>query len=250
MTWPLDCPKEPWIQFRFYDMEYKMILSANQPYFAPFPGFFYKAYLSDIFVILDSVQFPQGTTWITRNRFKNDQGTLWMTVPVRKKGLGLQNINEVRIYHEGRWAKKHIQSLKSAYAKTPYIKDHINFIEDLFSARFKRITDLNIEIIQFLLKRLHIQTKLVLLSELDIQSKGDRLLIEICKQMGGKKFMAQQAAGKYLNTDLFQREGIELKFFKPPSLIYPQLWGSFIPNLSTLDLVFNCGPKSRDILRI
>jgi hypothetical protein len=225
-----------------------MIISANQPYFAPFPGFFYKAYLSDIFVILDKVQFPQGTTWITRNRFKNDQGTLWMTVPVRKKGLGLQNINEVRIYHEGHWTKKHIQSIKNSYAKAPYIKDHINFVEDIFSSRFKRITDLNLKIIQYLLKLLKIKTKLILLSELDIESKGDKLLIEICKQMRGTRFLAQSAAGKYLNADLFQREGIELKFFRPPSLVYPQLWGSFIPSLSTLDLVFKCGPKARDIL--
>jgi hypothetical protein len=68
-----------------------MIVSANQPYFFPYPGFFYKAHHSDIFVILDTVQFPRGTTWITRNRFKNHQGSLWMTLPVRKKGLGLQN---------------------------------------------------------------------------------------------------------------------------------------------------------------
>ena len=74
-----------------------MILTTNQPYFAPFPGFFYKAHLSDIFVLLDAVQFPRGTTWISRNRFKNDRGTLWMTIPVWKKGLGLQNIDAVGI---------------------------------------------------------------------------------------------------------------------------------------------------------
>ncbi|MBT8369996.1 MAG: WbqC family protein, partial [Deltaproteobacteria bacterium] len=77
-----------------------MIVSTHRPYFAPFPGFFQKAHLCDIFVILDNVQFPRGTTWITRNRFKNDQGTLWMTIPVWKKGLGLQSIDDVRICHE------------------------------------------------------------------------------------------------------------------------------------------------------
>ena len=70
-----------------------MIVSANQPYLLPFPGFFHKAYLSDVLVILDGVQFPRRTTWISRNRFKDSQGTLWMTVPVWKKGLGLQKIN-------------------------------------------------------------------------------------------------------------------------------------------------------------
>jgi hypothetical protein len=66
-----------------------MIVSANQPLFAPFPGFFSKAYLSDTMVILDDVQFPRGFTWITRNRFKNDGGPLWITILVWRKSLGL-----------------------------------------------------------------------------------------------------------------------------------------------------------------
>jgi hypothetical protein len=72
-----------------------MVISTSRPYFAPFPGFFSRIYHCDVFIILDNVQFPRGTTWITRNRFKNDQGILWMTVPVWKKGLGLQKINDV-----------------------------------------------------------------------------------------------------------------------------------------------------------
>jgi hypothetical protein len=74
------------------------------------------------------------------------------------------------------------------------------------------------------------------------------MLIEICKKFGASQFLNQHAAKKYLNEGLFQEAGIELKYFKPPALIYPQLWGSFIPNLSTFDILFNCGPKARDIL--
>lgn len=36
--------------------------SAARPYFAPYTGFFLLAGLCDVFVILDNVQFPQGTT--------------------------------------------------------------------------------------------------------------------------------------------------------------------------------------------
>ena len=225
-----------------------MILSANQPYFSPFPGFFYKAHQSDIFVILDQVQFPLGTTWLSRNRFKNDQGTLWMTVPVWKKGLGLQRIDEVKICHEGRWAKKHLESLKSAYGKAPYFRDHLEFVEEMFSPSVERLLDLNMEIIRYLIGQLHIDTKIVLLSELRIEARGDQMLIEICKKLGASHFLAQHATKKYLNEGLFEEAGIKLKYFKPPSLIYPQLWGGFIPNLSTFDLLFNCGPKACDIL--
>lgn len=225
-----------------------MILSANQPYFAPYPGFFFKALLSDVFVILDEVQFPRGTTWISRNRFKNHQGTLWLTIPVWKKGLGLQKISEVRIYHEGHWAGKHLLSLQTAYARSPYLEDHMDFLERMFSGEFERLADLNIAVIRHAMKHLGIDTKVVLLSDLGIEEKGSGLLIEICRQMGADRFLAQGAAGKYLDADLFQRSGITLEFFRPPSPVYPQLWGDFISNLSAFDLLFNCGPRAGNIL--
>ena len=171
-----------------------------------------------------------------------------MTVPVWKKGLGLQRIDEVKICHEGRWAKKHLESLKSAYGKAPYFRDHLEFVEEMFSPSVERLLDLNMEIIRYLIGQLHIDTKIVLLSELRIEARGDQMLIEICKKLGASHFLAQHATKKYLNEGLFEEAGIKLKYFKPPSLIYPQLWGSFIPNLSTFDLLFNCGPKARDIL--
>ena len=114
-----------------------MIISASRPYFAPFPGFFSRLHLADVCVILDSVQFPRGTTWITRNRFKNDQGTLWMTIPVWKKGLGLQNIDEVRICREGSWPRKYPASLKQAYAHAPYLHEHLQFIENYIFSRLR-----------------------------------------------------------------------------------------------------------------
>ena len=227
-----------------------MILSATQPYFAPYPGFFYKARLSDVFVILDEVQFPRGTTWISRNRFKNHQGTLWITIPVWKKGLGLQKINDVRIAYEGRWARKHLESLKTAYAHAPYFPEHLDLIRHLFLEDFERLADLNLAVIRYMFRYLGIDTKVVLLCDLGIEEKGDQRLVEICRRTGADRFLAQGGARKVLDGDLFQRSGITLDFFRPPTPVYPQLWGDFIPNLSALDLFFNCGPKASDIITV
>jgi hypothetical protein len=225
-----------------------MIVSAYQPYFAPFAGFFAKALRSDVLVLMDAVQFPRGTTWLTRNRFKNDQGTLWITVPVWKKGLGLQMINEVRICHEGRWAKKHLASLKIAYANAPFFKDHQNFLEDVFSEHFKKLIDLNLNIIRHLMKYMGIPARLMQLSELGIEAHEPQLSVEVCKRLGASHFLAQHSARKHLDEQAFQKAGIEIKFFSPRPNVYPQLWGPFITNLSTFDLLFNCGPKAIDIL--
>lgn len=225
-----------------------MIISANQPYFCPFPGFFYKALLSDALVILDEVQFPQGATWINRNRFKNDQGPLWLTIPVWKKGLGLQNINRVEICYEGRWPRKRLESLRSAYGNSPYLADHLPWVEEMLASRFAKLLDLNMAIISYLMNFLQIKTRLVLLSELAAPGRGTRLLIEICRAMGASTFLVQSQAQKYLDAGLFQEEGIELRAFKYQAPVYPQLWGDFLANLSAFDLVFNCGPQARKIL--
>jgi hypothetical protein len=225
-----------------------MIISTSRPYFAPFPGFFYQANRCDIFVILDTVQFPRRTTWISRNRFKNDQGTLWMTIPVWKKGLGLQRIDEVRICHEGRQAQKHLLSLNQAYAHAPYFPEHLQFTETLFSAGFDRLIDFNMAIIDHLMLNLGVVTEIRRLSELNIKTGGDRLLIELCRFFNASTYLAPTAAGKHLDAELFEKSGIELRYVRFPTWIYPQMWGDFIPDLSTFDLLFNCGPKAREIM--
>lgn len=226
-----------------------MIISINRPYFAPYPDFFRKASLSDVLVLLDRVQFPRGTTWITRNRFKNDRGTLWVTVPVFKKHLGLQSIDEVRIHHGSRWSRKFLLSLQSAYAHAPYFNQHRPFLEELLSARCDKILDLNVKIIRYLLDCLEIGTPVRLQSDLQAQGKGDELLVDVCRRAGAHTYLAQREVQKFIDGKRFEKAGIHLTFLKAATPVYPQLWGEFIFNLSAFDMLFNCGPKAKDILR-
>ncbi len=225
------------------------IVSAQQPFFVPYAGFFQKALQSNILVLMDSVQFPHGTTWLTRNRFKNDQGTLWLTIPVWKKGRGLQRISDVEICHEGRWANKHLASLRTAYANAPFFKDHNDFIGQLFSPNYGKLVDLNERAIRYIFEQLEIPTRLIRLSQLGIEAREPSLSIEVCKALKATHFLAQNSARKYLDMKGFKKQRIELIFFNPRPLVYPQLWGEFLPNLSVLDLIFNCGPRSAEIIK-
>ncbi|CAD7841979.1 MAG: hypothetical protein [Olavius algarvensis Delta 4 endosymbiont] len=225
-----------------------MIVATNQPYFAPYPGFFLKAHLADCFVILDAVQFPRRTTWITRNRFKNDQGTLWVTIPVLKKGLGFQKIRDVRICYAENWPQRLQRTFEHAYARAPYLYDFVGVMETVLSARPVWLLDLNLEILQALLDYLAIDTRVVLMSELGSAGKGTALIIDICKALGADRFLVQSSARAYYDSSAFSAEGLELIYFSKPRYIYPQLWGDFIENLSVLDLLFNCGPKTREII--
>jgi hypothetical protein len=103
-------------------------------------------------------------------------------------------------------------------------------------------------IIGHLMLYLGVDTEVRRLSELNIKTGGDHLPIEICRFFNASTYLAPAAAGKHLNADLFEKAGIELRYAKARSCIYPQLWGDFIPDLSAFDLLFNCGPKAREII--
>ena len=225
-----------------------MLVTITRPYFAPFPGFFFRARLSDLVVILDQVQFPLRTTWITRNRFKNDQGVLWLTIPVWKKGRGLQSIDDVKICHEGRWGCKFSASLERAYADAPYFKEHSDFIDRVFSLKYERILDLNMEIIRYLFRCLDIDTPIVHQSELGVGESGNRLLLEICRLSSATVFLVPDYSLKHIDASLFERNGIEFKTVSYQARAYPQLWGDFLSNLSVFDMIFNCGEKAQELM--
>jgi len=226
-----------------------MIITTHQPIFLPWPGFFYKAMKADYMVLLDNVQYPRGRGWINRNRLKCDKGELWLTVPVHKKGRGLQLIRDVEIFDKVNWIKKHLQSIRHNYTYAPYFREYYPAVEKIYTQKHSKLLPLNLEFIRFLWDALFLPGRLLLQSELGITGKGTELLINICRYLQADTYLVFTPARKHLNVEDMRKHGINTIFipFHPP--IYPQLWGDFIYNLSTLDLLLNCGNnKSRKII--
>jgi hypothetical protein len=89
-----------------------------------------------------------------------------------------------------------------------------------------------------------------MMSALGISARGTPLLVELCQKLGASSYLAQAGAKAYLKKEMFDETGIQLQYFKPAAMVYPQLWGDFIPDLSCLDVILNCGEKARDIVRV
>lgn len=72
-------------------------VAIHQPNYLPWLGFFDKMSRSDVFVILDDVQFPKGApgTWISRARIAMNGQRRWLSVPIRRSS-GLQIIEAVQ----------------------------------------------------------------------------------------------------------------------------------------------------------
>jgi hypothetical protein len=225
-----------------------MIIACQQPYFMPWPGFFAKALQADLMVLLDDVQFPLGSSWVSRNRIKTKDGQLWLSVPVLRKYRSYQKIRQVEIFNERGWGQKFSQRLAFAYHHAPYFEDHRPFFDTIFTKHWTRLVDLNLAILDYLRNELALQTPFQLSSELGVASTGSRLLVEICQKTKADVYLSSTSGRKYIDESIFRPAGIEVSYFAYHSPTYPQLWGPFLPNLSIVDLLFNCGPKSRQII--
>lgn len=226
-----------------------MIVACHQPSFLPWTGFFAKALLADALILLDDVQLARGFTWMNRNRLKCDQGELWLTVPLWKKGRGLQKIREVEVYNERNWHYKHLRSIMQNYAHAPYLSDHLSFLKDIYQQKWKRLVDLNCRVLFYLRDALGIDKEFMLQSDLGVETLGTELLVELCERVGADVYLASLVSKKYLDETLFEKSGVRVDYLSFVSPIYPQLWGDFIPNLSALDLLLNCGRESLVIMK-
>ena len=200
-------------------------------------------------VLLDDVQFPLGGSWVNRNRLKNDQGELWLTVPVWKRGRSLQRIDQVEICNEEDWQRKHLLSLVHAYNHAPYWDEHSEFCQGIYQNPRHELLELNLDILDYLRSALSIGQPFLRNSSLAIESKGSQRLVDICKALGARKYLTIASSHKYLDEDLFEKSGIQLVYYKYEPPVYPQLWGDFIANLSVLDVLLICGPKSAGLIQ-
>lgn len=225
-----------------------MRIVTHQPIFLPWHGFFAKATVADYMVLLDSVQFPRGRGWMNRNRLKSDTGELWLTVPVLKKGRGLQRIRDVEIINENRWQHKHLKGIRQNYVHSPYFEKYYPVVELIYQKSHKKLIELNLELIRFFWDVLSLKTKLVLQSELGVSGRGTELLIKICRHLENATYLAFPAAKNHIDLEMMVKSGVKVNFIHYTPPLYPQLWGDFIHNLSILDMLLNCGTESIRII--
>ncbi len=224
-----------------------MRISYSQPYFIAWPEFFLRASLSDRFVIMDSVQFPRGFTWITRNRIKGKDGQLWLTVPIHRKGRGLQRINDIEIYYGEDWVKKHLRTFEHTYKNSPYFGDIFPELQKIYLKREKYLLDFLIPLIELIFSLFHINGNWILLSALGIKSKKEKLIFDVAEKLGADEIILQGEAKAHLDIDKLKNTGLRIEIVKYRFPVYPQLWGDFVKNLSSLDVLFNCLPKAWEI---
>ena len=224
-----------------------MTVVILQPGYLPWLGFFDQMYKSDRFVILDDVQYDKHS-WRNRNRIKTDRGIQWLTVPVLISGKNQPIIKGVLIDNKMNWRKKHLKGIEQNYKKSQFFKDYFYIFEETFSKEWKYLIDLDMEFIYRLNAVLGLNRKIIFASDLNIKTDKTERLITICQMLNASKYLTGDAAKEYIDAGEFIKHNIQLEFHNYSHPTYKQLYGEFIPYLSIIDLIFNHGDESLEIL--
>ena len=225
-----------------------MRVTILQPSYLPWLGFFEQMHRSDQFVLYDDVQFTR-RDWRNRNRIRVQEGSVWLTVPVIQKNKYEQSLLETKIDNSTSWKRKHLESIRCHYSKTPFFDLYFPWCEKTFNREWDFLLDLSLETIQYLKGELKINTPLLRSSELGESGNKSERLISICKQLGATQYLSGESAQNYISEKDFSDQGIGLEYQNYQHPEYPQRYEGFVPFLSTIDLLFNCGDKSMEFLK-
>ena len=224
-----------------------MILTAHQPSYLPWLGYFHKIALSDLFCVFDVAQY-QTNDFNNRNRIKTNTGPMWLSVPVLSKNHFHLRLADAEVINRG-WNRKHWRSILLAYQWAPYFADYAPELEEIILHRtFTRLTDLNTEMLRMFLRWLDINVPIVFATDYDLQGKKSDLVLDMCLKLKASTYIFGALGRDYADVAAFRAAGVEPYFqdYKHPE--YRQLNGPFVPYMSIIDLVFNEGPRSKDII--
>ena len=225
-----------------------MIVTIMQPTYLPWVGYFDLMDNSDVFVLLDTVQFEK-QAWQQRNRIKVSENTSkWLSVPV-KQDLG-QKIRDVGIDVSSPWRRKHWGSIEQYYKHAPYWDSYSGELAGIYAQPWESLYKLNLALINFFREQIGITTRLVQASDIPVSGEKVRLLVNICHHLKADVYLSPVRASEYIEKDnIFAAEGITLQYHQYTHPVYPQLFGEFLSHMAVIDLLFNRGPKSLEVIR-
>ena len=241
----------------------KIVVSAHQPNFLPYLGFFDKMARSDIFVIRDEVLFIK-KDYHQRNRIRingsdneNNPQCKWLKVPVEDINDYIKNIQikkDIKIKNVP-WNIKLLNEIKASYRGSEYFNEFYPKIKNILNNSDIKLISLNMKLINFFKMVSEIDTEIIMASDLGLKpytyneeldnGKNDKSedLVEIAKELNADIYLSGSGGKDYLQLNAFRNENIKVEFHNFNHPIYKQKFPGFVPNMSALDLLF-CEGKS------
>jgi len=213
-----------------------VILQSN---YIPWRGYFDLINDADIFIFYDEVQFTR-RDWRNRNIMVSQAGEKWLSIPVKQSGKYHQSILDTEIA-DANWAKKHWNSLRGVYGKSAGFKKWSGLFQNLYEELSDEpsLARVNRNFITKICESLAIKTELLCSVDIPSETGKTERLVGLCKAVGATEYISGPAAKDYIDTDLFEKAGINLQWKHYPAYqSYPQNDGNYRPGVTILDTLF------------
>ena len=191
-----------------------MNLSAHQPNFFPWLGYFVKVALSDFHIILDDVEYSKNN-WINRNIIDSGKES-YLTLPVNKSDTS-KPIKQVRLGQEYKFSvNKIVKTLEHQYKKSGSLTFIKNLLNESIDKNFTYLSELNLFYLTNIFKFFEISTPIYRKSDLEMDNdlKATKLLIELCKKYDCSNYISGIGSKNYLDESKFISNQISLIYIE------------------------------------
>ncbi len=185
---------------------------------------FWKIILKNNFLWMKNSYYKKQTL---RNRMfiHGANGKLMLSIPIRHSGINQKRFyDDVSIDSSSDWKKNHFKSIKIAYQSSPYFEFYEEDLKNFYEVETSNLYNFNLKSVELVLKWL----------EMGTNNRTIDFNIEIYKQ----------------SKNIREIDNREIK--KKSNIKYIQTFedkNGFIDGLSILDMIFNCGPKTKDYIK-
>ena len=228
-----------------------MKISISQPTFFPWIGYFDIIDQVNIFVILDDVNFDY-QSWQHRNNFITAEGLKKFSIQVvsgKKRGI----IKNIKIKDNIFFQKKFEKFIYFNYKNSKYFENYFEELKKVIKKSLKNssLLELNFNLICWINKILGVKTNIKKSSELNLNSKKVEKIIDICNSFDAREYLTTIGAKEYLYQKeyLFKNHNIKLIYHEYNHPKYNQNSEKFIKYASIIDLIFNEGKNSLEIIK-
>lgn len=185
-----------------------MRIAVMQPYFYPYAGYFRLFAATDLFVVLDNVQFPR-RGWVHRNRLPDRTGkSAWLTLPLvktpRDATIAVQ-----------RFRDDAATALREQSRRFPALVDNEDDeLVELLNATEGALVDYLVAQLSAVCTRLDITTPMVRAStiEIDPELRAADRLIAITRALGADVYVNSPGGRALYDRATFASQGVELCF--------------------------------------
>lgn len=225
-----------------------MKIAIHQPEHIPWLGFFHKINMADIYVVLDNVQYRR-RYFQNRNKIRTKDGWQWVTVPLEKETRDNLLIKDAKIFNGTlKWKDRNTDTIYHNYCQAKYFNRYWDEFKVLYITDFPHLIDLNMQLLDFFFQQLGIKKKILFASSLGVSGEKGDLILNICTTLKAEVYISGISGRDYLDLARFKDKGIEVTVQDFHHPLYRQLHEPFIACMSVIDLLFNYGEESLDII--